>query len=207
VAEPNADRVVLLPTAYTHPAGTVYLSSYEIVVLQAGYALTDRTQITLTATPPLEGGLVPLDLSLKTAVYRGPLVRAAGLFSASGIGGLIGSGLALVGRVGGVVQLCPDPACRSSLVAGTNLTLVGAVIMASSLGAIVRLGRRVALLAEADTITPLGTAAGEVNGVALSLGVRLFWRRFAADLAVAHGFNAETGGTLPLLVLTYRTVR
>src|SRR6185295_2268577 len=49
--EPSADRVVLAPTAYTHPAGTFFVSSYDVVFLQAGYALSDSTQVSVTVTP------------------------------------------------------------------------------------------------------------------------------------------------------------
>ena len=42
IVDPQGDRVVLLPTATTHPAGTFYFSNYELIIFQAGYAFTDR---------------------------------------------------------------------------------------------------------------------------------------------------------------------
>lgn len=44
-----------VPTAETQPAGAVTLSSYDLVLYQLGYAVSDATQLTLTLTPPIEG--------------------------------------------------------------------------------------------------------------------------------------------------------
>jgi len=119
-ADAHVDRVVFLPTGETHPEGTLYFSSYEIVVLQAGYALSDRTQVTLTGMPPLRNeSVLPFDLTLKTVVARAPAFRVAALGSVSGISGTdIGTGV--VGRAGGVVQLCLEWTCRSSVSLGSN---------------------------------------------------------------------------------------
>ena len=38
----HADRVILVPTAETHPQGTLFLSVYELVIPAIGYAVTDR---------------------------------------------------------------------------------------------------------------------------------------------------------------------
>ena len=72
----HIDRLLLSPTAETHPKGSFYVTDYEIVFLQLGYAVTDSTQISLSATPPLgEAGVVPTDLSVKTVLLRAPHVR------------------------------------------------------------------------------------------------------------------------------------
>ena len=112
--EAHADHVILMPTAYTHPAGTVYFSSIDIVLLQAGYAISDDTQVTLSGTPPLgEDNVFPLDLSLKNAfVNEGP-VRVAAIGSITGIAGL-DEGNFFLGRIGGAAQLCFDTPCKSS---------------------------------------------------------------------------------------------
>jgi hypothetical protein len=206
VADAHADRVVFLPTAYTHPAGTYYFASTELFVLQAGYAITDRTQITVTATPPIET-LVPLDLSLKTTVLQSTLVRVAGTISASGIMGMSGAGVIVVGRAGGVVQLCPDAACRSTLVAAANVTMAGVPLVASGFGGVLRLSRLVSLLGEWGTLLPVGNIAPQINGSALSIGVRLGWQRAGVDLAITRAWNAEgPGGTIPVLVASLRVL-
>lgn len=205
-ADAHADRVLFLPTAYTHPEGTLYFASTELVVLQAGYAITDHTQITLTATPPIET-LVPLDLSLKTALLRSTFVRVAGTVSASGVLGAPNVGLILIGRLGGVVQLCPDAACHSTLVATTNVTLVGIPVVLSGFGGVLRLSRLVSLIGEAGTVLPAGSTFAEANGAALSLGVRFAWRRGGVDVAVTRAWNAEHQGvTIPVLVASFRVL-
>ena len=52
--DPQADRGVVLPTAYTHPKGPFFVSDYDVALVQIGYAFTDDTQISLTGVPPLE---------------------------------------------------------------------------------------------------------------------------------------------------------
>src|ERR1019366_2987154 len=49
----NADRVILGSTAETHPKGTFFISDYEILLLQVGYAITDQLQVSVTGIPPL----------------------------------------------------------------------------------------------------------------------------------------------------------
>src|SRR5882724_838050 len=85
--DPQADRGVLAPTAYTHPKGTTYVSDYDFVFVQLGYALTDDTQISFTGLPPLDAAerFALVDLTLKSTLYRGGLVRVAALGSTSGI--------------------------------------------------------------------------------------------------------------------------
>lgn len=200
-AEPHADRVVLSPTAYTHPRGSVFLSSYDVIFLQAGTALTDRTQLTITATPPIgrpgEVRIAFLDASLKSALVRQGLVRAAAMGSVSGAA--TSEGLLLIGRVGGVAQLCLQGHCQSSLSLSTSFVLTGRVVVASGMGAIIRAGRFVSFLAEVDTVIPLTSAGDSGSAILAGGGVRLHLRRFAMDLAFL-------GGTapIPLLALTYR---
>jgi hypothetical protein len=201
----NADRVVLMPTAYTHPQGTLYLSAYDLAVLQIGYAFTDRTQVSLTATPPIEDVLVPLDLTVKAAISRQPHVRVALLGSVSGFVANADdtnfSGPMLVGRAGGVVQLCPG-SCASSLAIATNLTLAGPVLlMANGVGGILHVSSWLDLLLEVDTLVPLGREAGQINGLMVSGGLRIPRASWALDVAVGRTDNSDY---LPLLVLTYR---
>ena len=94
------------------PAGTFYVSNYELVIFQAGYAFTDATQLSLTVIPAPSESLSILDASLKTSLYRGGLVRAAAIGSVSGAAGK-DVGLQLLGRAGGVVQVCTARRCDS----------------------------------------------------------------------------------------------
>jgi hypothetical protein len=202
--DPQADRGVAAPTAYTHPKGTYYFSDYELALLQLGYAITDDTQVTFTGVPPLGAErILILDITLKSTLYRGGLVRVAALGSTSGLAanevGVIG-----VGRVGGVVQLCLAHDCASSLSLSTNVTLASALFMLNGATGIFRVGRTTSLLAELDTLVPLGKDTGEINGGLASGGVRFGWTNWGLDLALMRvlGSNAIT---LPFVALTYRS--
>lgn len=201
----HVDRVLLMPTGETQPAGTVVFSSYEIIGLQAGWAMSDTTQLTLTATPPLGAdGIFPLDVTLKTVILRAPRVRVAALGSASGLIAYE-QGNALVGRAGAVVQLCFDDACRSSVSTGTTAVLAGpAMLVGNGVGAIWRLTDLLALLAEVDTLIPLGREAGTYYGMAAAPGLRLSGRAWGVDFALYRAIGRGTSPTVPLLVGTYR---
>jgi hypothetical protein len=49
----HSDRVILMPTAETQPEGTFFIRSYELVLLQLGYAITDDLQLSALVLPPL----------------------------------------------------------------------------------------------------------------------------------------------------------
>jgi hypothetical protein len=204
-ADANGDRVVLLPTAKTQPKGLFTFSSYDVVLLQAGYAVTDATQLTLTFTPPLQGGM-PLDLTLKTAFVRGPLVRAAAMASVTGLTGLGDAGFVFLGRAGGVADFCFRPDCATSITVVSNITFAGAVLlMWNGAGMIWRVGSHLALLAEADTMIPLGRVLGQVNGLLVWGGVRVPGRCWSFDAVLGQSPRAgDRPVTLPLLVLSYR---
>jgi hypothetical protein len=202
--DPQADRGVLLPTAYTHPKGTWYLTDYDVVLGQVGYAFTDDTQLTLTGLPPLGGdGAAAIDVTLKTSLYRGGLVRVAGLGSASGAGGK-DLGVLGIGRAGAVTQLCFERRCDSSVSLSTNLSFLGVVLMANGVSGIFRVGRTVSLLAELDTLIPLARDAGEFGGALWGAGVRFHWTSFGLDLAFVHVIG-DAKATIPILALTYRS--
>jgi hypothetical protein len=203
--DPQADRGVLAPTAYTHPKGTYYVSDYELALVQVGYALTDDTQLSLTGVPPLGAErIVVLDITLKSTLYRGGLVRVAALGSTSGVGGKE-IGVFAVGRVGGVVQLCLEDRCGSSLSLSSNMTLAGVMLMVNGASGIFRVGRTMSLLAELDTLVPLGKDAGQINGAMGGGGVRLHWTNWGLDLTLMRVLGASHV-TLPILALTYRSV-
>jgi hypothetical protein len=204
------DRLVLSPTAETNPKGSFYLTGYEIVVLQMGYAVTDNTQISVTMTPPLgEAGAIPGDLSLKTVLLREPHVTVAAIASATGVVGFEEfSGF--LGRAGGVVTFCADALeCRLSFSMSSNLSLIGpASLLFSGAGLSFRAGRLVSLIAELDTLIPFGELAGEANGLVGAAGVRLSGRSWGVDLALlkAGKAHADPSNIIPFLAATYRYV-
>jgi hypothetical protein len=201
----NGDRVVLLPTARTQPKGFFTFSSYDVALLQAGYAITDRTQFTLTFTPPVEGAM-PLDLTLKTAFWRAPLVRLAALASISGLAGLGDVGAVFLGRAGAVADFCFRTDCASSITVGSDVTFAGAIMfMWNGAGMIWRASPRLALLAEADTLIPLGRVLGQVNGLLAWGGLRVPGRTWSFDATLGYSPRVDDKPVvLPLLVLSFR---
>ena len=210
VTDAHSDRVILMPTAETHPEGTVYLSDYDLAVLQIGVAITDDVQLTLTGTPPLgEDAVVPLDLTLKAQVASGLRYRIALLGSATGLVGL-DEGAGFLGRVGAVAQLCVDRPCGTSVNLGFNVLLGGPATFAlTGLGLSWRLNRLVSVLMEADTLLPLSREVGAYNGIAAGPGVRFSRSRWGVDLSVLALLDAELDGeeTLPLLPVVAFTYR
>ena len=210
VATAHSDRVVLLPTAYTHPEGTLYFSSNEIVLLQAGYALSDSTQVTLTGVPPLGDGpdrVYFFDLSLKNAFLRTGPLRMAGIGSVTGLFG-IEEGNFVLGRVGAVAELCFDRDCESSASLSSHVLLAGpAAFMVNGAGAVWRIANGAALLLEVDTAVPLGSEVGEYSGVIVVPGFRFPYKSWSLDLAVMRPLDTEEEpeiAVLPWISFTYR---
>ena len=75
----HADRVLLVPSAETHPQGTLFASSYEIIILTVGYAFSDRVQASITGSTDGHGGFG--DLDLKANLLRSRYLRMAVLTS------------------------------------------------------------------------------------------------------------------------------
>jgi hypothetical protein len=204
------DRLLLAPTAETNPKGSFYATSYEIVLLQLGYSLSDTTQLSLTTTPPLgEEHVMPVDISIKTVLLREPHVSVAAIASASGILGFEEvSGF--LGRAGAVASFCVDAdACRLSFSMSSNIALIGpGSLLFNGAGLSFRAGRIVSLIAELDSLIPLGEAVGEANGLLAGVGVRLSGRAWGIDLALmrAGKARADVSDVVPFLAVTYRYV-
>jgi hypothetical protein len=205
VRDANADRVVLLPTAYTHPAGTAYFSTYDIAILQGGYAVSDSTQITLTSSVPFEG-IVLADLSVKTVIARDGPVRLAALGSASGIWGL-DVGNSIVGRFGATGEFCFDTRCESSGSIAATIALLGPYTVAfTGAGVVWRVAKWLALLGEVDTALPTTLQAGRLNGIAVLPGIRFPFRTWALDLALVRPLGVESDVTIPIIEFTFRVL-
>ncbi len=109
----HADRVILVPTAETHPEGTLFGSVYELVMPSIGYAPTDRMQVSITGFTDFESGGF-FELNLKANVLRSRWLRLALASSADYLRGG-DDGELLFGRAGGTAQICFELACQSSL--------------------------------------------------------------------------------------------
>jgi len=207
-SDANVDHVVLVPTAETHPAGTVYFSDYDIALGQVGYAPSDRTEITLSGIPPL-GGKNPIgavDLSVKGVVVRDDRFRLAAIGSVTGLVGFEDS-QDFAGRIGGVATLCFDDACRSTVSGAATALLAGpALLVLDGFGAVFRTSRLVAILAEVDSALPVSREGGRFHGVGGAFGVRLSGRSWGVDLAFT-AFATDPGSRLvpvPVIDVTFR---
>lgn len=109
----HADRVILVPTAETHPQGTLFASVYELIIPSIGYAMTDRLQASITGFTDFDTGGF-FEINLKANVLRSRWLRVALATSGDYIRGEEDGDL-MFGRVGGTAQICFELACRDSL--------------------------------------------------------------------------------------------
>lgn len=227
MADAHVDRVLIVPTAETHPEGTLFITAYELILPSIGYAITDDLQVSAFGFTDFEGGL--LELRVKANVLRGRALRIA-----------LGTSLDyvtsdpddqddpdaendfLLGRADGMLQLCFDAPCRSSL--SSALTVAAPAQnelifpVAFGVGLTVQGSRLVSVLLEYGAIV---NAADDFDLLPLPLhlvsyGVRFTWsRHWALDVGLARSLNPqrEIRTTppelfdilgLPLLALTYR---
>jgi hypothetical protein len=146
----HADRVILVPSAETHPEGTIFASSYDLIaLLSAGYALTDRLQSSITGMT--DGKSAFAELNLKANLLRSRFLRLALLSGIDYVHGSGDGGGFIFGRVGATVQICFELACRSSL----------------------SLHAMIVVHDEPDTILPMGLGAGFIARVADGLSALL----------------------------------
>jgi hypothetical protein len=170
----HADRVILVPTAETHPAGTLFLSSYEIVVPSVGYAVSDRMHVSLTGLTDFEDAF--FELNVKANLLRSRFLRVAVLSSIDYASGGDDDGAAMVfGRVGATAQICFDLPCM------TSLSLSGMLVLHDEL----------------DTVLPLGLGAGFVARIDDDISALV---EYAALLNAAREFEFID---LPLYLVNY----
>jgi hypothetical protein len=133
----------------------------------------------------------------------------AAIGSASGILG-VEEFSGFLGRAGGVATFCAvAPECRLTFSMSTNVALIGpGSLLFSGAGLSFRAGRIVSIIAELDTLIPLGEVVGEANGLLGGVGVRLSGRAWGVDLALmrAGKARADLSPVLPFLAVTYRYV-
>jgi len=210
----NADHVVLFSTAETHPKGTFYFTDYELIFLQAGYAVTDSVQVSFTGVPPLvKDQPYFFDLAVKGNFLRTDVLRLA----------IIGAGTVVVApdanpntllgaRVNGVSQFCFEALCKSSfsLNVGTFLNSESNMIVPITLagGLVVHASSLVKLLVEPAYAIAIGEGVEhQPEGFLLNYGLRLSGEHFGFDLAFIRPFGADIPLILgvPWVAFTYRT--
>lgn len=215
----NSDRVVLLGTGETHPAGTFFFTDYEISLLQFGYALTDHLQVSVTGIPPFfRDQPYFFDFGIKANVLRTPSLRAAiyGAFTVANFDIGISTRTSLGGRVGGAFQVCiTQGTCGSSVTlnAGTFVSSVSADFLPIylGLGGIFRVSDVVSLLAEPSFLAAIGDGSFALaNGFLMNYGIRLGGRNWGVDLTLIRPFSGDLSDSalvlgIPWVTFTYRT--
>ncbi|MCG8555292.1 MAG: hypothetical protein MJD61_08385 [Proteobacteria bacterium] len=219
----NPDRVVLASTAETQPAGTAYFSSYEIFLLQFGYAFSDAVQATLTGLVDSETLSHIAELTLKANVYRSESLRVAALTAIDYLGSE--SDQVLFGRIGASATFCFVRGCHSHfslsgmLIAHHQLHVVLPVGLAA--GFVVRISSNVSLLLEYSglmtAIEDLADLFGEQMPVwSVNYGCRFGGPTWALDVAFIRVMRAQRQARLtpsqqlgrlfgvPFLAFTYR---
>lgn len=212
-----ADRVVLMPTGDTQPQGTLFITDYDLLFVQAGYAATDRLQLSATGIADFTGQAA-FDLTLKASVHRSPGLRIAALASATYLH--LGQQELLAGRAGGAFQLCFEPACRSSatLASFVALTDLPDVLLPVALagGLVARVSEGLSLLAEYSTLFNANKRIKFIDQslFVLSYGVRAAGNpHWALDLCFLRSMESTGDHTtapffrllgIPLVAFTYR---
>lgn len=210
----NADHIVLFSTAETHPKGTFYFSDYELILLQAGYAITDSVQVSLTGVPPLvKSQPYFFDLAIKGNFLRTEVVRLA----------LVGAGTAVVlpdtdpssvfgARLNGISQFCFEGLCKNSFSfnVGTFINSESNTVVPITLagGLVVQPSSLVKLLLEPAYALVIGEGVeDQPEGFLLNYGIRLSGEHFGFDLAFIRPFGADSPLILgvPWVAFTYRT--
>lgn len=222
LVDAGSTRVMLTPTAETHPEGTVYFTShalgilgYQLLVLQFGYAITDHVQLSLTGMPPLfEGQPYFFEGAVEGNVVRNETMRLAGMAAFDLL--VLEDDTFWGARLSGVGTLCFGETCQSNVSAGLGAIVNDDVVhfapFAFHLGAIARVSDVVALLAEPIFVGVLGDETEVANGMILGYGVRLSGARWALDIGfmklVPFQDSTIDDGTIlgwPVLSFTYRT--
>ena len=218
----HADHIVLGPTAFTAPRGTVYMSDYELLVVQGGVAITDELQVTLTTLlPVVDEQPFFVDLSAKYAFLKTPRFHMAGIASLLGSGSSDSDDRFAVGRATVVATGCITENCyvaaSASAMVWLSPDLERVVPMTFNVGVTARLVGVFSLLAEANFLGAFGDLSGARSvdvferGALFGYGARFSSANFGFDLTFVKPLISGDGGDdffvigLPWLAFTYRT--
>lgn len=212
----NADRLVLVPTAETHPKGTFYFSAYELIFWQFGYAATDHFQVSLTTWPPIvDEQPIFFDLSGKFNVLRRPDWRLAVTFGSPFVS--FDDEWVFVPRAGVIGQYCYTANCEGSV----TLAVTGNMAVASQpssnvprlvtghVGVLQRVSELLSLVLEVDTGAAAAASDFELaDAILLDYALRISGRNFGVDVGFIRpiGEDVDTGLLLglPWVSFTYR---
>jgi hypothetical protein len=215
----NSGRAWLMPTGLSDPAGTWSFSDFELLLIGAGYAVTDELSVSLTTLLPITNDIPFWMLAnvkyqiINSGRVRGA-VQAAFTYSRDTSGSTTSSLGA--GEVGGALTLCLDDECHSHasgfLGAGFAQESDAAVpfLVAGSIAG--RLNKHVKIVVEADSAFIAGKINETANGFLLWYGVRFTSRNIGVDLGLMKPiYDGSSNDTLvlgfPFVSFTYRSLK
>ncbi len=215
-ADANADRVILLPTAETHPKGRLYFSAHEVIFWQLGYAFTDRIQATVTTWPVIvRDQPFFIDGSFKANFYRSDIARLALAGGVTYVASTVDTvnNTASVGRLALMGQLCVTRGCWTSVVGGLSawvpLSQGTGSLYAGGIGVTSKLSKYVGLLFEVDSGAFYDQELRFAEGALVNYGVRFAGSNIGVDLTMLKpafsGANDDLVMGIPWISFTYRT--
>jgi hypothetical protein len=223
----NVDRVVLSPTAETHPEGTIFGSLYEIVIPQVGYAPTQRLQLSLTGFSDLAANpSYVFEVTVKANLLRTRTLRIAALSAIDVLRAVDDSAgtteSLMFGRIGGTLQYCFGDACQSSV------NVSGMLVLSDKADAFFPFGAALGFIGHVAGIAKVLLEYGTLNSFSegfpidaipfwyVGYGMRFSQRSWGLDVVMIRNLDItipdtqRNGPTLgdvigfPLLVFTYR---
>jgi len=211
----NAGRNWLAPTALMDPAGTWSFSDFELFVVGASYAPTDRISLSAATLIPVSSDQPFVGLfSAKVQLLRAGRLRIAAqgavTFVADSTDGFT------AGVLGGAGTLCLDDLCRSHLTgylaAGFARADQTSVPFLVSAAGVFRLGRRVKLVLEADSAFIAGDINETADGFLAWYGLRFTSAAIGIDVGlmkpIAPNNSWDDSGAFPagfpFVSFTYR---
>ncbi|MGC4064449.1 MAG: hypothetical protein QM784_07360 [Polyangiaceae bacterium] len=207
----NVDRLVLMPTAETHPKGRLYFSAYEVVFWQLGYAFTDHVQATITSWPyVVRDQVFFVDGTVKANFLRTDLLRLAVLGGATYAAEDDGDDATTI-RGGVLGQLCVTAGCWTSISGGIiGWKEVGGSedsLWTGGIGLTSKLSKNIGILLEVDSATGRDNGDPDLADFALlNYGLRFSGRTMGVDIAMVKPMPThEFVLGLPWISFTYRT--
>jgi hypothetical protein len=229
----NAGRVAIMPTALTPPKGAFSFEDWELFLISASYAVTDQLVITGTTMVPVTSEFYWGFLSAKLQVVKQGNLRVAVQAGAAGVatkdtvttydsmGNITGEMDSTVTGggfdLGAAMTYCFDTDCFShvnaAVVAGFATHGNSSVPVGFMGGLVAKVGRKVRLIAEADTAHMFGDISGQANGFLGWYGVRFTSREIGVDLALVKPFCSDCSSSddpfplgFPFVTFSYRAL-
>ena len=195
LADANAGRTWLAPTALTAPAGTWSFSDWELLIVGADYAPANNFDVSAaTVIPVASDQPFVLMLTGKLQLVHSGRLRLAAHATFSYLGSTDSDSSGGVGTVGGVATVCLDDGCNSNasgyLAAGFATGGQSAVPIGFAGSVTARLGRHVKFVGEIDSAAVLGNEFDSFgDGFLFWYGLRF----------TSHNIGVDLGLMLPVL--------